>query len=191
MNIRTKLSCYFLVGILIAVAMPTVIIVNVFRDASFKEYQTLVESRVSLNNRLLQMFYHDVLEDVNFLASLDSVRNLDENTVNYSRGDRTSITLEELNPNDLLVHTQLKNFIASQTNLQQAYIGTRWKGLIGYKLFSGENFRNYDPTLRPWYKEGLNAHGKSLFGEPYLSTRGTLSLSAVKAIIKNNQPVST
>ncbi len=186
MNIRTRLSCYFLAVILISIIVTSIVAIELFQKSTIDKFKRATQSSLSLGGESIRMLYQDTLNEITYLSQAKELLALDHTITNYSYGDRTSVSLSEVSSTEKDVIFMLKNFIDSNNDLKSAYLGDQSGGFIAWPLPDGANYKNYDPRNRPWYKLALENPGKAVMTEPYI-WNNDLYISAAHTYTKNEQ----
>jgi methyl-accepting chemotaxis protein len=81
----------------------------------------------------------------------------------------------------------IKEIASSNNEIEEIVFSTTDKKVIRYPERQTE--AGYDPTARPWYKEGMENNGKAVVTKPYKSVDGNLVVSISKTVSYNNQIV--
>lgn len=186
MNIRTRLACYFLLVIVSCVAIPSGIAIKLAYDSSVETFSTNKKIELDLVSNIIQGFFDDVLKDVDFLAEIKQLPDLDASVTNFTGGDRTGVDVNQMGRDEYSVFQVFDNYKKNHPSIAYAYLGTKWGGHISSPLPIGDLYRGFDPLKRPWYKNALTDRGKVVFGEPY-GFDGLLYLSFSRTYEHNDE----
>ncbi|MBM7559523.1 PDC sensor domain-containing protein [Marinitoga litoralis] len=81
----------------------------------------------------------------------------------------------------------LKNYQSSNKNIAYIYAGYKSKKMVINDWIAPDD---YDPTIRPWYKEGVKEPKKVYIGTPYRDiTTNEWLVSTGKALINDNNEI--
>lgn len=165
-SIRSKLIIAIFLGCLIPYAIG---------GGYLKSYTEawLYNNSVENNNQLLHRvraliddaLVNDIREEVNMLASMESVKKAKHNLQNYTRFDRETFRYQ---PGDLEkeLEEQFRLLKISHKAVNFVFFGTDDGGYMEYPRFQPS--QAYEPRLRPWYQYTLYEDDVRI-SEPYLT----------------------
>lgn len=161
MSLKRRLIASFSVVLLVPMLIVVLISYNNTKQAIAKEQLTGAQESLSLLNNNMTTVIKPKLEQTNFLA--------------------TYITATKLTANEQLVRALFDEYLAMNTDVAIAYIGTRDGKMVRQPYF--EYAADYDPRERPWYKQAVAQKGKSIITDPYISTStGELVITIAKQL---------
>lgn len=154
----------------------------------------------------LQHTYNSARDNVIELSKVSSVQNAENIQQFFLRHeDVLLVTAEQLEYsliNDDLgskeIRDQLTNIsLAYSHNVYSKFTNTEFTGI--YAAVDGKLIHafktdadlpsDYDPTNRPWYKEGLDGKGKVVFGEPYLDIYSPFMVMTATKVLEDGETV--
>ena len=132
-------------------------------------YNNSVENNNQLLHRVSELIDHslvdDIREEVNMLASMDSVMNAKHNLQSYIRYDRKTFRYQPGNV-EKEIETQFRLLKISHEAVNFVFFGTDDGGYMEYPRF--QPTQAYEPRMRPWYQDSLYS-GDIRISEPYLT----------------------
>jgi len=138
-------------------------------------------------------FFESLIKTVNTMADFPEMKDANEKVRGYMgeypvkngviKHSYDSAGIE----ND--IYKVLEIFKNSREDFEEVYVATKWGGYLSAPNNGME--KGYDPRIRPWYKQAVNADGKTIIGDPYLSLDGTkVFIDVMKGIKKDNEIIA-
>ena len=127
----------------------------------------------------------DMKEEVNLLSSLGSVKNANQELINYTEFDKYNFEYKENNTEEAIedYFQAIKN---SHKTTNFIFLGTENGGYMEYPRFSPS--QSYDPRVRPWYIESINQSGV-VISEPYLTYVSKEMVISFTKQVKNDDAI--
>ena len=169
-SIRNKL-----IITLILVCLIPLVITGTF---SYNQSKSILNNKLNLTSTQTLTEINSGLADyfqgfINIITTLSN----NSNIINATTGDNFNS-----------VPDILKNINDSSEDILNTYYGTASGNFATYP--HAEMPEGYNPTVRPWYKEAIEANGKAIITSPYLDlTTGNNVVAIVQAVMKDGKVV--
>ncbi|MCG7409632.1 methyl-accepting chemotaxis protein [Paenibacillus sp. ACRRX] len=185
-SIRTKLIAAFLLTILIPIStIGTIVYVTTQSQLSDNFVESTNRELNQVDSRIA-LYFKTLKENVLLLAN-DPVMSQAKGSVtsyvnNANKTKSHSLTAGHI---EAAIATDFQRYIQAHPKTSSAFLGTQDGGFV--VLPDKEMVANYDPRLRPWYKQALEHPKEVLTTDPYvLSGTDTFAISTV-AVVKDKQ----
>ena len=76
MNIKTRLTAYFVIASVIAIAIPSSLAISYILQNTEKEFEQAAEEKLELGSQLINGFFNSLFEDATYFAHLPSLKKL-------------------------------------------------------------------------------------------------------------------
>ncbi|WP_107314584.1 methyl-accepting chemotaxis protein [Burkholderia metallica] len=183
-SIAFKISAVSCAALATAVIlMAAVGAINV-RSQAVEAFETSSHTSISQADEALDGTFHDIEENLNYLAGTSEVKSADQSLTNYlTHGEMTA---DGHGPIEASIFSLFKPFGENHASMRYLYVGTKWGGFVQWPI---ESFtKSYDPRVRPWYDLAMNSPNKIVRPAPYLSlaSSGGVSISFAR-VVKNTR----
>ncbi|GIP21300.1 methyl-accepting chemotaxis protein [Paenibacillus sp. J22TS3] len=188
MKLGTKLG----ITMISLVLIPALVIVFTLRlfinDSSKEMFQNFTEKQVNLAKENMNMYFHNLEEDIQYMSSMPLMSKLDTlpSMLKYEKGADVPTTYWKPDMAGGDIYQQFEMYAKAKPNTSYVYIGST---LGAYMQWPKQDTMKggYDPRLRPWYTISINDPSKVHYTEPYMSSNSdskkvNLFVSSTKAI---------
>ncbi|MCZ2721648.1 methyl-accepting chemotaxis protein [Marinomonas sp. 15G1-11] len=155
MNIKTR----FLFALVASVLLPVVIIsslviVNV-RDNALEAFENNSQAEIAHIDSAFSMYLNGLAEDAQYLAQSSVIKQLDTSVMTYMDKKAATMTPDKNSKVEQAAYQMMKEFGEARPDLAYVYLGMDHGGYLQWPI--GKNGENYDPRIRPWYKDSINS----------------------------------
>jgi methyl-accepting chemotaxis protein len=163
MLIRTKLIILLSISVLLPVILISLTVANSLRNASIDDFSAEAGDRVALVDRLFTMYLNGLKEDAVFFANTPQILALSSGVKSYMSANNEPMKPLENSEEEKSAFEIMSAFGQSHNDLAYVFLGL---DSGGYIQWPSSEINKYDPRVRPWYKEGINATNPVL-SKPY------------------------
>lgn len=186
-SMRKKLMITIFIGCLIPYTLGGIYLNSYIRNELYGTSIQNTDQTILLVNELInKSFILDFKQEINLLASLDSVKNAGNKIYKYTDfNEKTTVYMESETQKSISEY--FKNIKASHSTMNFLFLGTEDGGYMEYPGFSTN--KSYDPRKRPWY---INTAVQEdvLISEPYITNvSNDIVISFTKKIVKGKDMV--
>lgn len=140
-------------------------------------------------NNSINLFFNSLFNDINMLSENPVVKSVDSTLTSYigkkGEGGKIPMTPESAGGIETSIYNVYKNYMENHPYVTDVFLGTQNGGYV--QAARGNTYDNYDPRVRPWYKDGLEAKESPVSTKAYLwEGANAVNVSVVKSV-KNAQ----
>ena len=184
MNLNVKLIIIFLILSLIPLLVFSYFNINEYKNEIKENFKRSSLNEISQVDRGMQIFFKDIKEDAEMLATDDMVKNADGTITNYlnkNTKEELKLTPIENGGIEAKIFKKYRHYAESHPGTAYVYLATKEGSYIQWPANSVP--KNYDPTERPYYKKAMANKGEVVRTSPYYwSADDTVITSTVKTI---------
>ncbi len=174
MTIRNKIMIAALLGVLLPIIIIAYLSVSAARDTAVESFKLRSNGQIEQVDQTFSLYLNGLAEDANYLASLDALKNIDDTVTTYMGKSPAQMTPLENGVVEAEAYKVLSAFGEARPDLSYVWLGTSEGGYIEWP--TGKNANDYDPRVRPWYKNSINnktaarvpAYAETGTGTPFL-----------------------
>lgn len=174
-------------AILIAMALilslgMNIIVRKIVKNDTLKE----LNSQKDIIDLSLKNFQSEIENDINFLAKNEKVQSLDNTITSYKSRNEEKINMTPSKNGGIEqnIYEVFKDYGENYKGTQYVYLATKYGGYVQWPQTAIG--KNYDPTVRDWYKNAANNPGKVNVSDPYIDFEGKFVVSNTMAV-KNSK----
>ena len=182
MNISKKLKLSFASAIALPLIIIAVLVITQLRQQALDNFAELSEREARQVDNGISMFFDEIEKNVDYLASHSAILDAEQGVKTHMQSPN-SVKLDHANGSNTekTAFNLFDHFGKTHPGLAYIYIGNEQGGYIQWP--EGEVTANYDPRVRPWYKTGKTANGKTVRTNAYYwAADDMVIVSTVKAI---------
>ena len=188
MNLNVKLIIIFLMLSLLPLLVFSYFNISEYKNELKENFQRSSLNEISQVDRGMQLFFKDIKEDAEMLATDDMVQKADGTITDYINKTKTEelkLTPIENGGIEAEIFKKYRHYAESHPGTAYVYLATKEGGYIQWPANSVPE--NYDPTDRPYYKKAMANKGEVVRTSPYYwSADDTVITSTVKTIKNKN-----
>jgi hypothetical protein len=167
-----KLIVYF-ISVIIITSVPIGIIAY---TSSYKTIEDLMlnssnKEMVQVDNSISDILFKDIKENAALLANNSEVKKADNSILalfNMSKEKTPKKFSKNIPGIESAIYNEFEKYAKTHPDSAYVYLGTKWGGYIQWP--DGLDVNNYDPRVRPWYKQSIKNPDKIMISDPYMST---------------------
>ncbi|WP_295510042.1 methyl-accepting chemotaxis protein [uncultured Pseudoalteromonas sp.] len=182
MNISKKLKLSFASAIALPLIIIAVLVITQLRQQALDNFAELSEREARQVDNGISMFFDEIEKNVDYLASHSAILDAEQGVKTHMQSPN-SVKLDHANGSNTekTAFNLFDHFGKTHPGLAYIYMGNEQGGYIQWP--EGEVTANYDPRVRPWYKTGKTANGKTVRTNAYYwAADDMVIVSTVKAI---------
>ncbi|MBU76225.1 MULTISPECIES: methyl-accepting chemotaxis protein [unclassified Pseudoalteromonas] len=182
MNISKKLKLSFASAIALPLIIIAVLVITQLRQQALDNFAELSEREARQVDNGISMFFDEIEKNVDYLASHSAILDAEQGVKTHMQSPN-SVKLDHANGSNTekTAFNLFDHFGKTHPGLAYIYMGNEQGGYIQWP--EGEVTANYDPRVRPWYKTGKAANGKTVRTNAYYwAADDMVIVSTVKAI---------
>lgn len=189
-GLKAKLLLFTFIILSISLTTLTVMTSKNIYTSSVNEFTKSTANELMRINKTISVYFREVKIKTSIIANskvfttpTGSLKSYDDTTTSSMTGSLGNDSSEY----EKEVYDYMKRFAKSYEGLGGApslFYGSKDKGVVAYpetKLYAG-----YTPTVRGFYKQGMNNIGKTTLTSAYVSSGGIPMISATRAVKDNS-----
>ena len=171
-SISTKFSIGAIAITLSIVAISLVTAGIFFYRNCLDNFYGSAETALSEFSDSITLFFSSKEVELNVFAQSDEVKAADDSIHSFVNETGTvQILGYEKSPVEAQIRKVCKSFAASDPDIAEIYLGTKWGGYA--TNFDSSMSGGYDPRKRGWYETASKGNGKVMITDAFASTVGT------------------
>lgn len=183
-SIRTKLLIISLGLFTIGLAIIFVMVAQRINAMSTDNYLDNSQQQISIIENTISNFYTQLDENIDMMAVDPTVMQGNETITTYK--NNTSVT--KMLPSqhggiEKDIYDVFNKYAQTHPSTKYLYLATKEGGYINWP--EQEISANYDPTVRDWYKQAIDANGDIIRTAPYVDDTNNMIISNAK-VVKNS-----
>jgi signal transduction histidine kinase/ActR/RegA family two-component response regulator len=182
----TKLHKTLVLAFILSVILPVTIIewINAgkIKAASRTAFINSVEGEVRQIDRAFTLLFEQVEQNLNFLSNFESIRQALGEAPRYMNSrSRQMLAPNSLSGPSAEAYDIFERFAADHPDLAYIYMGDAQGGYLQWP--AAGITENYDPRVRPWYRQAIEANGNPVLTNAYYwAADDATTFSTVKKI---------
>lgn len=146
-------------------------------------FLTSANNQSAILEKSINQYLESIYNDIEMYASFPSISNVEDGIQSYMLLDvRKKMNPYESTDEEAHIFDILKIYGESHEGTTYIYMGTTYGGYLCWP--SVEIVPHYDPRVRPWYVDGMEAGGEIVQTVPYADiSTGKMIISNVKKIV--------
>ncbi|SHK49515.1 methyl-accepting chemotaxis protein [Paramaledivibacter caminithermalis] len=167
-GIRGQFLSIAILSILVTVILITGIVSHQVVSQAKKDYLNYSDEQMKIIENTMMVFYNGIDEDINMMASHPLVTQADDTITSYINNDkRTEMTPSRNGGLEQEIYNIFKHYGETHQGTMYVYLATEGGSYLQWPETSIS--KNYNPTEKIWYKEGLKGNGDIKRTAPYVA----------------------
>ena len=181
LSLSTKFSAGVVIIIFMVVAISSVTTSIFFSRNCLENFYSSAQTALSEFSDSISMFFAAKETELNVFSKTDEVMNADDTIHSFVNETGTiQILGYAKSPTEAAIRKVCKNFAASDSDIAEIYIGTKWGGYA--TNFDSSMSGGYDPRKRGWYETASRGNGKVMITDAFASTVGATVVGITKSV---------
>jgi len=170
-SIRTKLVALIALVVLVLVACTCAVIGWRMNSMNTAQFHRFMEQQSLTINQNIEIFTQNAVRSVQMLAQHPAVKSADDSLHTYVE-ETQSIRVKDdaVSEKERELRALFKRMQAGYPDFAEVYLGTKWGGYA--TSWDDVMQAGYDPRIRGWYKQAMEAAGQTIMTDAYQSTIG-------------------
>lgn len=186
MKIRTRMILAIVLPMIISVAVVMLTVSMQFDSTAEESYRKTASQELKLINNYISEILKKAENVSRFVAGIDETMNAIGEWTKYFELDRTTKPGEVATSDSEITVNRLANDLM-KANPAFAYVYLGFED-GGYTQDGTESMKNdYDPRVRPWYRQGKDSQTESTLLSAYITTQGIPNIGVVTKIRDTNR----
>ena len=171
LTIKMKLVLAFALVALIPIAVVMAVVAVKIEAYSLGVFVNATSNELKQVDNAMSLFVDGVKANVRFLAGHPDATGVDDSLISYvDVSDGSTMVPDEVGGVDADLYHLFAVLKKTNKNFLEVFMGTRWGGWAS--SYTGGLPNNYDPRVRPWYRDAV-AKGDAILTPAYVSLTGT------------------
>lgn len=184
-NKSISIATIFTAGSVAIVLIVLAISVNIagyfFSRDSMSSFYSSAKTELTIFSDTITMFFKSKEAELNVFSDSPEVRAADESIHSFVDESGAVHILEyQKSHTEERIRTLCKRFAASDKDIAEIYLGTKWGGYA--TNFDGSMNGGYDPRKRGWYEKASGGSGKVMITDAFASTVGATVVGITRSI---------
>ncbi len=173
---------------IIPVFIITVLTVIKIEDSAVNAFEMHSVNEIKQIDNAFFNYLEGLAEDVVYLSKEDTLYQLDRNVSKYIARPSTQMTPDQHGLPEAKAFSLMQNFGETHQQLAYVYLGLSDGGYIQWP--KGKNASNYDPRVRPWYKNAVKTPNQVVRGTAYADQESGTPLLGYSKVFNTQQGLS-
>ncbi len=144
-------------------------------------FYSSAKTELTIFSDTITMFFKSKEAELNVFSDSPEVRAADESIHSFVDESGAVHILEyQKSHTEERIRTLCKRFAASDKDIAEIYLGTKWGGYA--TNFDGSMNGGYDPRKRGWYEKASSGSGKVMITDAFASTVGATVVGITRSI---------
>ena len=163
MTIRLRLILIVIAAVALPMLITTLIAIREFRASAEQTFYRQAQEEMQQIARTFDTFLTGLSQNVGFLAHTEALLALNDSVSDFKGEPRLTAPAPD-NAVEVTAYKLLEAFGQSNPNLAYVYVGLDHGGFVQWPQIE---MGNYNPAVRPWYKNALLTPDRPITGDPY------------------------
>ncbi len=189
MNIRNKLILAFLISTITPILLLCLVTGNSIRKDALQRFHETTNTELMRIEKAVSIFFNDIKENAVMVSKNADVMAVDASMTSFLE-EKSDKAMKDFSHGvvEQRIIDFFHNMMTSHKRYQEAFMGTKFGGFIDGNT-SVTLPAGYDPRVRAWYKNTMNAPETAFITKAYKSVTGNTVVSVCHAVSLGNERV--
>ncbi len=184
-SLKFKLGFMLIVFAIVPITIASVIFLTQMKINLLEEQKKSVDKQLSLVSDNIDVVFENMLNNVSYYANSKLLKKSDNTITSYvNNTQKIKMIPGQSEGIEKEIFESFQEFGKTHPSYQYVYMGTKDGGYIQYP--DGNLDGAFDPRVRPWYPDAVNAGGEAVLGAPYYYATDDIVIIGASQAIKNS-----
>lgn len=181
LSIQTKILSLSVGMVFIGLTILVLLISSRVSSMATANYLNSSKEQIKIVSDSIKNFYSQIDQNINMIATNPTVMKGDSSITNYKDAEtKTFMTASKNGGIEQEIYEVFDQYCNSHPETKYVYLATKEGGYLNWP--DVDISAKYDPTIRDWYKQAIQADGKIIRTDPYVDDTNNMIISNARTV---------